>query len=204
MAKDKKAFILYADQKEIFQELPDDYAGKLIKHIFQYVNDENPVTDDLILKIAFSSIKAQLKRDLKKYEEKSAIRSEAGRLGGIASGEARRSKPKQNEANGSNAKQNEQDIVIDTVIDKDIVKEKDIKNNKRRFTPPTPDQVIEYCKERENGVDPNRWFNYYTANGWKVGKNPMKDWKASVRTWEQTKSETWDVKKEDQSNFENL
>jgi hypothetical protein len=76
MAKDKKGFVLYADQKEIFDELPNDYAGKLIKHIFSYVNDENPTTDDLVLKIAFSSIKAQLKRDLKKYEAKSLKNSE--------------------------------------------------------------------------------------------------------------------------------
>jgi len=75
MAKDKKGFILYADQKDIFEELSHDYAGKLIKHIFRYVNDENPVDEDLILKIAFSSIKAQLKRDLKKYEAKRLINS---------------------------------------------------------------------------------------------------------------------------------
>lgn len=53
-----------------------------------------------------------------------------------------------------------------------------------RFTPPTLAQVSEYCKERCNGVDPQHFMDYYTANGWKVGKNPMKDWKAAVRTWE--------------------
>jgi uncharacterized phage protein (TIGR02220 family) len=70
MAKDKAAFQLYADQKSLFDNLPDDYAGKLIKHIFSYVNDDNPTTDDLVLKIAFEPIKLQLKRDLKKYEAK--------------------------------------------------------------------------------------------------------------------------------------
>lgn len=49
---------------------------------------------------------------------------------------------------------------------------------------PTLEQVKAYCQERRNGVDAERWFNYYSANGWKVGKNPMKDWKAAVRTWE--------------------
>ena len=51
---------------------------------------------------------------------------------------------------------------------------------------PTVEEVREYCKERGNQVDPERWFDYYTSNGWKVGKNPMKDWKAAVRTWERT------------------
>lgn len=58
------------------------------------------------------------------------------------------------------------------------------KGKRQRFTPPTPEQVAEYCRERKNTVDPNKFFDYYTANGWKVGKNSMKDWKAAVRTWE--------------------
>lgn len=49
---------------------------------------------------------------------------------------------------------------------------------------PTLDEVKAYCNERGNSVDPERFIDYYTANGWKVGKNPMKDWKAAVRTWE--------------------
>lgn len=70
MADGKKGFMLYADQKELFESLPDEIAGKLIKHIFKYVNDENPSEDDLLIKIAFTSIKTQLKRDLKKYKAK--------------------------------------------------------------------------------------------------------------------------------------
>ena len=54
----------------------------------------------------------------------------------------------------------------------------------KRFTAPTLEEVKEYCAERKNGVDAARFVNYYMANGWKVGKNPMKDWKAAVRTWE--------------------
>lgn len=53
---------------------------------------------------------------------------------------------------------------------------------------PTLEEVKEYCSERGNKVDPERWFDYYTSNGWKVGKNPMKDWKAAVRTWERGES----------------
>ncbi len=56
--------------------------------------------------------------------------------------------------------------------------------SKINFKKPTLDEVKNYCIERNNGIDYQKWFNYYTANGWKVGKNPMKDWKAAVRTWE--------------------
>ena len=51
---------------------------------------------------------------------------------------------------------------------------------------PTLEDVKAYCKERGNRVDPERFIDYYTSNGWKVGKNPMKDWKAAVRTWERS------------------
>lgn len=56
--------------------------------------------------------------------------------------------------------------------------------NNNRFTKPTLEEVQAYCKERNNNVDAQKWYDYYEAVGWKVGKNPMKDWKASVRTWE--------------------
>lgn len=52
------------------------------------------------------------------------------------------------------------------------------------FQKPTLEEVAAYCKERNNGVDPQAWIDYYTSNGWKVGRNCMKDWKAAVRTWE--------------------
>lgn len=55
-----------------------------------------------------------------------------------------------------------------------------------RFVPPTLDEVRAYCQERRNTVDPERFMDHYQANGWKVGRNPMKDWKAAVRKWEKT------------------
>ena len=55
-----------------------------------------------------------------------------------------------------------------------------------RFVKPTLEEVKAYCLERNKGVDAQKWFDYYSANGWKVGKNPMKDWKAAVRTWERS------------------
>ena len=81
MAKDKKSFILYVDQKDLWNKLPDEIAGKLIKHIYAYVSDENPTSEDLMIEIAFEPIKQQLKRDLKLFEEKRVKRSEAGKEG---------------------------------------------------------------------------------------------------------------------------
>lgn len=76
-----------------------------------------------------------------------------------------------------------------TVKNINIKEHQDIKNIKSieesaRFIRPTLEEVASYCEERKNNVDPQRFIDYYTANGWKVGRNPMKDWKAAVRTWE--------------------
>ena len=54
----------------------------------------------------------------------------------------------------------------------------------RPFTAPGVQEVMAYCRERQNGVDGQRFVDYYTANGWMVGRNKMKDWKAAVRAWE--------------------
>lgn len=71
-------------------------------------------------------------------------------------------------------------------IEENSIEESSVNNNKpqKRFIKPTLEEVQAYCQERNNGVDAQKWYDYYSANGWKVGRNPMKDWKASVRTWE--------------------
>ena len=56
-----------------------------------------------------------------------------------------------------------------------------------RFTPPTVDEVKVYCQERGSSVDPEKFVDFYSANGWKQGRNkPIVDWKAAIRTWERS------------------
>ena len=78
MAENKKSFVLYSDSKGLIDQLPDDIAGRLFKHIFAYVNDEDPISDELILNIAFEPIKTQLKRDLVKWSNQTEQRRQAG------------------------------------------------------------------------------------------------------------------------------
>lgn len=69
---------------------------------------------------------------------------------------------------------------------------------KSRFVKPTVDEIKAYCVTRNNSINPERFFDYYEANGWKVGKNPMKDWKACVRTWENREQTEAPKKKKEQ------
>lgn len=104
MADGKKSFVLYCDMKHTVDLLDDTTAGKLLKHLLRYVNDEDPITDDPLLKIAFEPIRQQLKRDLKDWESTRGKRVNSGHKGGIKSGESRRNKA--NEANALKSKQN--------------------------------------------------------------------------------------------------
>jgi len=165
MAKDKKSFIMYADQQGVFKQLPDDVAGRLIKHIFSYVNDENPMTDELIINIAFEPIKQSLKRDLKRWEDYIEKQSLNGKKGG------RPPKPKETQKTQAFLeKPKKADSVSDSVNDNDNVK---------RFIKPTLEQI----KKEYPNLDALRFYNYYESNGWRVGRNPMKDWKAAARNW---------------------
>lgn len=78
MAEGKKSFVAYSDWYGMFKALPDEVAGKLIKHIFSYVNDENPTTEDFVINALFEQVKSTLKRDLKKWEEQQEQRKQAG------------------------------------------------------------------------------------------------------------------------------
>lgn len=72
----------------------------------------------------------------------------------------------------------------ETKIEKELDKEKEnIGGKSSRFIPPTLEEVVEYCKEKQNGVDAVRWWNFYDAKNWMVGKNKMTKWKSSVATW---------------------
>ena len=177
MAKDKKGFILYADQKAIFDQLPNDKAGELIKFIFSYVNDENPETDDLIIKLAFTPIQQQLKRDLIKYEETKENRSKAGKAGA--------NKRWQNITEDSNrindmAKIAVNDNVNVNVIDKVI---DNIEERKSKFYASLSLFVDEYPKKMLR-----EFYDYWTEHGDKDKKLRFEKEKTfgieqRLRTW---------------------
>ena len=102
---------------------------------------------------------------------------------------------------------------IEIELEKDIEIEKEIHSSakstttkRKRFEKPTLSEIKQYCIERNNNVNAEQFFDYYESNGWKVGKNSMKDWKAAVRTWERSeyrKSNSKKNSKEDAINVVN-
>lgn len=94
---------------------------------------------------------------------------------------------------------------IEIELEKEIKIEKEIDSSastttkRKRFEKPTLSEIKQYCIERNNNVNAEHFFDYYESNGWKVGKNSMKDWKAAVRTWERSEYRNVKVSKKQQA-----
>ena len=108
------------------------------------------------------------------------------------------SKDCQTVADDSKSYQDEANCTYKVNIKKRNIKENTLKGVKEkpqmRFTPPTVDEVRIYCQQRGNNVDPERFVAFYASKGWKVGNQPMKDWKACIITWEKRDNNTSPVK----------
>lgn len=100
---------------------------------------------------------------------------------------------KRHEENRSQINKEERSIDLNKVkrenniygdVDENVKSPRKTNKPTSRFVKPTIEEIREYCDERCNTVDVERFYDYYESNGWMVGKNKMKDWKAAVRTWE--------------------
>jgi hypothetical protein len=219
---DKKSFVLYCDYRQHFELLSPEDQGRLLMAIFDYVETGAEPSLEPIPMMAFSFIRAQLDRDLKKYEETCKRRAEAGRR----SGEARRNKAEQEGTKRTNVQfvqQNEQEgtkrtdnvngngngngngNVNGNVINLYRGNSDELPGEKKqtRFTPPTVEEVRAYCRERGNSVNPETFVDFYLGKGWMVGKNKMKDWKAAVRTWEKNRDGHTQAQKINRDDYDN-
>jgi hypothetical protein len=131
------------------------------------VNDLNPQSDSVITKIAFEPIRQALKRDLDKYESIRKRNSDNARMRWDATA-------------SSGIPNDTKNADSDIVIDSDIVK--DIKVNKG-FIKPTIEEIEIYMQEKGMENLAERFYYFYEAKGWVIGKNKIKDWKSCVMTW---------------------
>lgn len=185
----KDSFVLYTAQKEVIDNLSDEDAGKLFKGIYEYVSGSEPKFNDL-LKVVFIPIRQQLDRNAQKYAEIKEKRRIAGAKGGK---QKLANQANANFANQSQANQavyvNDNVNVNDNVyLSKDKYKGNNTTSKKESFKKPTLEEIQSYCLERKNSIDAGAFMDYYTATEWHIGKNPMRDWKAAIRTWERNQN----------------
>lgn len=169
----------YFSYAETCRRLTDEELGRLFRALMHFgATGERP---DLAGRecIAFDFIADDIARAQEKYEDTCRKRSENGKQGG---------RPK---ASAFSEKQKKQMLFEESKISQSKDKDKDEDEDKekdkvKRFIPPTAEEVRAYCEARGGKVDPQKFLDHYTSNGWRVGRNPMRDWKAAARNWERS------------------
>lgn len=189
----RESIVFYRSFYEAIKELPAEEFRNVVMAIMEYGLNDSEIDTSGVAKAILIMAKPQIDKNNKRYEN--------GLRGGI--------KPKQNqngtkpepnsnqtvtkvepncnqsrtkaEPNRTNPEPNDNDNVNDNVNDTKKSVEK-----KPRFSPPTLEELKKYIADNKYNVDPERFIDYYTANGWTVGKNRMKDWKAVVRNWDRS------------------
>ena len=192
MAKEKKAawFKLYLHNKAVMQAVPNDVLGAAMKGIMDYFDEGVEPEMDPLTKVVFMSMRpfvdeanAQYEKDIESGKKSAQKRKEAK--------EAKSPSTPLNQKEEEKEKEKEEDEEEEKEEEKEIREKEEeeervmiaAKPTRPRFTPPSESEVREYCNQMGYRFAPENFLNYYTSVGWKVGRNPMKDWKAALRNW---------------------
>lgn len=198
----RESFTFRTEWHDAISELPAEYRLEAMDYIVMYATTgESPDEVSAVVRAIMILIRPQIDRDRVLYEN-GCRGAEYGARGG-------RPRKPQNNPNETPVSSRVRDNTHTNIsLDNNI---QDIDNNNseaierevgdkkggaggkhpgKRFVKPTVEDIRSYCTERGNAVDAQRFYDFYEAKGWLIGKNPMKDWKAAVRTWEQRNDRT--------------
>lgn len=200
MAKEKRAawFRVCLHQKALMDAVSDAVLGKAFKAVMVYFETGEETDLDALENAVFQAFKPWV--DMATEEYKQSV--ENGRKGARQKAQALLANAEPPSASLTHKEEEKEE-------DKEEDKEKEVREKdkeedivciqadkppaSKRFTPPTLEAATAYCKEKGYTMDVTRFLDYYTAVGWRIGKSPMKDWKAAIRNWyrkEQTLGKT--------------
>ena len=170
----RDSLVFYRSFYEAVKDLPAEEFKEAVSAIMEYgLNDEEQAPSGAA-KVFLIMAKPLIDANNKKHEN-GKKGAEFGKLGGRPKKEPPR-KPQENPNRTPN-------VNVDVNVNENI---KESEEKKLRFYPPTLEELKKYIADNKYNVDPERFIDYYTANGWTVGKNRMKDWKAVVRNWDRS------------------
>ena len=174
-------FKLWLHHKPLIDAVPDEVAGRAVKAALHYFATGELAQLEQLETIVFSSIKADIDDACADYQRDVANGKKGGRpklmqkeKPPVTPGKGGLPPLTQGEGEGEGERDGERDG--------EVIKA-DEPPSRHRFSPPTIDDVRKYCQEQGYAVEVERFVDYYESNGWMVGKNKMKDWKAAVRNW---------------------
>lgn len=182
---------VFTDFADITDQLSDAELGRLFRAMMKYTSTGQEPSFSGNERFLWATAKRNIDLQTESYEKK--IESMAN---------ARKLSPNNRSLTENCSKLNskEQITVEEQEQDKEQDKDKEQDNkHTSRFIPPTIEEVKAYCQERQNGIDPESFVDFYASKGWKIGKEPMKDWKAAIRTWERRKQDAGSNKQQGSS-----
>lgn len=171
----REYFMFYRPFKANLSGLSDKDKLIMYEAIIDYALDFKEPSLEGFPKLAFDLIRPMLDINIKRWQN-GCKGAEHGYKGGAPKGNNNAAKNKHSKTTANQPQNNPQITPIDKTG-------KVIGTPAKRFVKPTVQELKEYIAANAISVDAERFFNYYEANGWKVGRNPMKDWKAALRTW---------------------
>ena len=177
---ERDSFIFYRSFAKGINELDEETRGICYSAIINYALDGIEPKLQGVPKAIFELVRPQIDANNRKYEN-GMKGKEYGRLGG---------RPRKNpigviEENPIGVPKKTPNVNVNDNENVNVnEKEKKKVAKAPRFTKPSVEEIREYCRERNNQVDAEKFFDFYESKGWKVGNQSMKDWKACVRTWE--------------------
>lgn len=181
----RDSLVFYRSFYEAVKDLPAEEFKEAVSAIMEYgLNDEEQAPSGAA-KVFLIMAKPLIDANNKKHEN-GKKGAEFGKLGGRPKKETP-IKPQENPKETPNKPQENPNqtpnVNVDVNVNENI---KESEEKKPRFYPPTLEELKKYIADNKYNVDPERFIDYYTANGWTVGKNRMKDWKAAVRNWDRS------------------
>ena len=216
MAKEDSAtwFKMFLRNKAVFDAVPDEAAGQAIKAALTYAETGEVPPLEPLANVVFCAVRPSIDDAVRDFEVIRERNRENGRKGGAPFGNQNaRKQPKttqttqttQNKQKTEDRRQKIEDRRekrdkyninnkiehIDGVIggETETAGKPPAQKNVVRFVKPSVEEVDDYFAQQGNEQQSQRFFDYYEANGWRVGKNPMRDWKAAARNWLRNQSQ---------------
>ena len=184
----RNAFItwykMFVRLESVFEAAPDEAAGRALKASFVYARTGEVPELDPVAGILFASIRPSIDDSAGTFENISKRNRENGKKGGRPAKHESEAKTKNYQENPNNPANPEKAEDRSKKIEDNTRVRRTVSPSSARAKPPTEDESIDFFViNGSSAQEAKRFFDYYTANGWKVGRNSMKDWKAAARNW---------------------
>ena len=191
----RESIVFYRSFYEAIKELSAEEFRNAVMAIMEYGLNDSEIDTSGVAKAILIMAKPQIDKNNKRYENglrggtKPKQNQNETKLESNSNQTRTKLEPNSNQSGTKAEPKRTNPEPNDNVNDNDNVNVNDIKESeekKPRFYPPTLEELKKYIDDNKYNVDPERFIDYYTANGWTVGKNRMKDWKAAVRNWDRS------------------